>query len=350
MSDVYSSTEANNLIIKYSAHNNIRGIYEMLITFTIYFSSLIGAYWAYQQHHFIVILPFIFFNALSMMRLFTLEHDCGHGSLFTSKALNIWFGRLASIITLTPFYPWRWRHLSHHRIVNHIENRTINKTERRDIGYVLLYTVSEYQKKTKVNKLLYKVIHNPILYYMILAPFSFIFISRFMGSLEDLPEDHHKQHMHSILLNNLFTLSYYALYLYFFGIQFLITVYLTSAIFAAACGTWFFQVQHIFPGTKFFSDNDQQGVDSTFQVTSFYKLPILLDWFTCSIGYHHIHHLFPTIPGYNLKKCYRENPLLHTVNIVTLRDTLKIMRLKLYDNIKLHRLISWKEYYQQYSE
>ena len=156
--------------------------------------------------------------------------------------------------------------------------------------------------------------------------------------------------MHSILLNNLFTLSYYALYLYFFGIQFLITVYLTSAIFAAACGTWFFQVQHIFPGTKFFSDNDQQGVDSTFQVTSFYKLPILLDWFTCSIGYHHIHHLFPTIPGYNLKKCYRENPLLHTVNIVTLRDTLKIMRLKLYDNIKLHRLISWKEYYQQYSE
>jgi acyl-lipid omega-6 desaturase (Delta-12 desaturase) len=350
MSDLYSSTEANNLILKYRANNNIRGIYEILTTLTIYFATLIGSYWAYQHNSFICIIPLIFFNALSMVRIYVLEHDCSHGSLFAFKVLNIWFGRLASLITLTPLYAWRWRHLVHHKIVNSIENRTISQRDRRDTGYVILDTVSEYQKKSKVNKLLYKLMCNPFLYYIVLAPFYFIVMLRFTGKMEDHPEEYKKKHRHSTLLTNLCCLLYYALFLHFFGITFFMNVYLISLIFATAFGTWLFQVQHIFPETKFFSSQDEGFLDFTFQTTSFYKLPRLLDWFTCSIGYHHIHHVFPIIPGYNLKKCYDENPMLHAVHTVTIWDTLKIMRLRLYDDVKSHRLIPWKEYYQQFSE
>lgn len=350
MSDLYSSEDANNLTLKYRAHSSIRGVFEVLITLTIYFASLIGSCYAYQHNHFICIIPLIFLNALSVVRIYVLEHDCSHGSLFAFKVLNIWFGRLTSLITLTPFYAWRWRHLGHHKTVSNIENQTIRPTDRRDTGYVILDTVSEYHKKSKANKLLYQLMYNPILYYIFIAPCYFIVMYRFTGSMEGLPEDYRKKHRHSILLTNLFCLIYYALFLYSFGIQFLMTVYLVSLILAVAFGTWLFQVQHIFPGTKFFSDQHEESSDFTFQTTSFYKLPTILDWFTGSIGYHHIHHVFPIIPGYNLKKCYRENPILHAVHTVTLRDTLKIMQLRLYDDVKLHRLLSWKEYYQQYSE
>ena len=350
MSDLLSSIETNNLIRKYEAHNNIRGLYEVFITFTIFFATLIGAHWAYQQHNIIFLLPLIFFNSLSIMRLYVLEHDCSHGSLFYFKALNVWVGRLISPIAMTPFYPWRWRHLYHHKTINNIEHHMVSRSDRRDIGYVYFDTVSEYQKKTKINKLLYKLMGNPFLYYMILAPLYIIIVSRFPEDMEDQPVECQKKLRHSILLTNIFILIYYALFVYFFGIKFFLTVYLISSILAIAYGTWLFQIQHIFPGTKFFSYEDENFVDFTFQSTSFYKLPKLLNWFSFSIGYHHIHHLFPTIPGYNLKQCYDENPMFQDVSTVTLWDTPDIMKFRLYDDVKLHRLIAWKEYHRHYPE
>lgn len=349
MQDVYSSDVANNIKIKYKGHNNIRGLYEVFITLALYFATLLGTYWAYKHQNWVLMLPFLFLNALSLVRIYILEHDCSHGSLFPFKVLNLWAGRLISIITLTPFYAWRSKHLGHHKIVSNIQTRSTHKLVRKDIGYVLFYTVSEYQKKDKKNQLLYKLMCNPFLYYLILAPLYFIVVNRFPIDTADYPEEYRKKYVHSVLLTNLAVIPYYALFLYFFGMQFLI-VYLISLVLATAYGTFLFQVQHIFPETKFFANTDENVWNSVFITTSFYKLPRILDWFTCSIGYHHIHHLFPTIPGYNLKKCYEDNPILHTVNTVTMSDTLKIISLRLYDDIKLHRMLTWKDYFQHYSK
>lgn len=97
---------------------------------------------------------------------------------------------------------------------------------------------------------------------------------------------------------------------------------------------------------KYEAHNNIRGLYEVF--ITFYKLPKLLNWFSFSIGYHHIHHLFPTIPGYNLKQCYDENPMFQDVSTVTLWDTPDIMKLRLYDDVKLHRLIAWKEYHKHY--
>jgi omega-6 fatty acid desaturase (delta-12 desaturase) len=59
------------------------------------------------------------------------------------------------------------------------------------------------------------------------------------------------------------------------------------------------------------------------QGSSFYKLPRILQWFSGNIGFHHIHHLSPRIPNYNLEKCHQADPLFQQVKPITLFSSLK---------------------------
>ncbi len=68
----------------------------------------------------------------------------------------------------------------------------------------------------------------------------------------------------------------------------------------------------------------------------------MLQWFTGNIGFHHIHHLSPRIPNYNLQKCHDENPILQTVSTLTLPESLKTPALTLWDE-KQRRLVTFRE-------
>jgi omega-6 fatty acid desaturase (delta-12 desaturase) len=65
--------------------------------------------------------------------------------------------------------------------------------------------------------------------------------------------------------------------------------------------------------------------------SSFYKLPKVVQWFTGNIGFHHIHHLSPDIPNYNLEKCHKADPLFRQVKPVTLWASIKALRFRLWD-------------------
>jgi omega-6 fatty acid desaturase (delta-12 desaturase) len=75
---------------------------------------------------------------------------------------------------------------------------------------------------------------------------------------------------------------------------------------------------------------------------SFYKLPGLLQWFTGNIGFHHVHHMRPGIPNYNLERCYHEVPELQAVTPVTLFSSLKSIHQNLYDEER-QRMVSFRE-------
>ena len=61
------------------------------------------------------------------------------------------------------------------------------------------------------------------------------------------------------------------------------------------------------------------------------KLPGPLRFFTGNIGLHHIHHLNARIPNYNLQRAHRESPIFRQVPTLTLRDGLRAVNLKLWD-------------------
>jgi fatty acid desaturase len=71
-----------------------------------------------------------------LVRLFMIQHDCGHGSFFRRRRANDWLGRALGVLTLTPYDHWRRTHAVHHA--------TSGNLDRRGTGDVATLTVREY--------------------------------------------------------------------------------------------------------------------------------------------------------------------------------------------------------------
>ena len=72
-----------------------------------------------------------------LVRLFLIQHDCGHGAFFRQNALNDWVGRALGVLTFTPYDYWKRNHAIHHG--------TANNLDRRGIGDIETLTVEEYR-------------------------------------------------------------------------------------------------------------------------------------------------------------------------------------------------------------
>ena len=115
------------------------------------------------------------------------------------------------------------------------------------------------------------------------------------------------------------------------GFKAYVLIQLPVAIVAGAAGVWLFYVQHQFEGVQWRRREDWDYAGAALYGSSFYKLPKVLQWFTGNIGFHHIHHLSPAIPNYNLEKCHRESPLFREVKAVTLWSSMKSLSFRLWD-------------------
>jgi omega-6 fatty acid desaturase (delta-12 desaturase) len=108
-------------------------------------------------------------------------------------------------------------------------------------------------------------------------------------------------------------------------------VQLPTLLIAGAFGVWLFYIQHTFEGAYWVRQQDWDHTQASVVGSSYYDLPRVLHWFTGNIGYHHIHHLAPRIPNYRLRAAFQSDPTLQGTPRLTLRDSLKCARLKLWD-------------------
>jgi omega-6 fatty acid desaturase (delta-12 desaturase) len=115
------------------------------------------------------------------------------------------------------------------------------------------------------------------------------------------------------------------------GISTFIAIQFPIIYFSFAIGLWLFYIQHQFEGVYWSEDKEWNHVKASLEGSSFYKLPAVLRWFTGNIGYHHIHHLRPRIPNYNLRKCFNEIPELQKVKTITFFSGFKSMNQHLWD-------------------
>jgi omega-6 fatty acid desaturase (delta-12 desaturase) len=113
-------------------------------------------------------------------------------------------------------------------------------------------------------------------------------------------------------------------------------------VVAAGAGVWMFYVQHQFEDVYWERGEDWSYVSAALEGSSFYKLPRILQWFSGNIGFHHIHHLSPRIPNYNLEKCHQADPLFQTVKAVTLFSSFKSLTFRLWDEQR-RKLISYRD-------
>ncbi|HTE45575.1 MAG TPA: fatty acid desaturase [Gemmatimonadaceae bacterium] len=265
-----------------------------------------------------------------LIRTFIIMHDCSHGSFFSSKRANAIVGWIAGVLTLTPFGQWRHEHSLHHA--------SSGDLNRRGHGDVETLTVREYGALSRGARLRYRLMRNPLVLFG-LGPIHFVLSNRVPPRGADAQT---KRGRVSVWSTNAGILALYVGVSLWIGWGATLLLYGPAMYLAAAAGIWLFYVQHQFEGTYWQEHSDWDYATSAIRGSSYLRLPAVLRWFTGSIGVHHVHHLGPRIPNYALLRCHEDNALFHDVTVITLAQSLRTLRLTLWDETR-QQLVGFRD-------
>jgi omega-6 fatty acid desaturase (delta-12 desaturase) len=304
------------IVAKYQKPSLWRALWQIVNTLGPYaflwylmYRSLAVSYW--------ITLPLAILAGAFLVRVFIIFHDCGHGSYFKYRKANDIVGFIAGVLTFTPYYHWRWEHAIHHASAGHLDKR--------GTGDVWTMTVQEYLESSRSRRFAYRLARNPIVLFVIGPLYLFIVRQRFPSA------EANRRERESVHWMNLAIFGMAAALSWIFGIKAYVLIQLTVMMVAGGAGVWMFYVQHQFEGVYWERGEDWDYTKAALQGSSFYKLPKVLQWFSGNIGFHHIHHLSPRIPNYNLERCHQADPLFQNVKPITLLSSLKSFTFRLWD-------------------
>jgi acyl-lipid omega-6 desaturase (Delta-12 desaturase) len=256
--------------------------------------------------------------AAFLVRLFMIQHDCGHGAFFRLKAANAWTGRLAGVLTMTPYDYWRRTHAIHHATSGHLD--------RRGLGAVEMLTVAEYLSLSRIKRLAYRAYRNPLVMFGLGPAYMFIFQHRIPIGLMGDPRA-----WLSVGGANLGIALILLLEISVAGAVGAIVVHTLVVLMAATVGLWLFYVQHQFENGYWARTGAWTPQEAALYGSSHLVLPPVLRWLTANIGAHHIHHVSSRIPFYRLPEVMRDHPELNARGRLTLRESFRSARLALWD-------------------
>ena len=274
-----------------------------------------------------LVVPLAILAGGILVRVFIIFHDCGHGSYFKSRGANDAVGFVTGVLTFTPYYHWRWEHAIHHASAGDLDKR--------GTGDVWTMTVQEYLESSRWKKFAYRLSRNPFILFVIAPLFLFLLRQRFPSPKASERERHSVWAMNAAILGMALGLTWLV------GLKAYLIIQLIILMVAGGAGVWMFYVQHQFEDVYWERGEDWSYVAAALQGSSFYKLPRVLQWFSGNIGFHHIHHLSPRIPNYNLEKCHQADPLFQQVKPITLFSSFKSATYRLWDE-KNKKLVGYR--------
>jgi acyl-lipid omega-6 desaturase (Delta-12 desaturase) len=317
------------IVAPYARANHRRAVGQLLNTglpFLILMAALIYGARTHQWLTFPLALPAVFL----LVRLFAIQHDCGHGSFFASRRANDLLGRAIGLVTLTPYAFWRNSHAIHHA--------TSGNLDRRGIGDITMVTVREYLALSLWRRLLYRAYRHPLVLFG-LGPFYMFIIRNRIPTGSPIRQ---RKAWGSILGTNAVLAAIVVSMMLTVGGRAFMLAYLPVILLAASTGMWLFYIQHQFEHVYWASGPDWDFHEAALKGSSFYDLPAVLHWLTGYIGFHHIHHVCSKIPNYRLRHCFYQNPEFREVRRLTLLDSLKCARFGLWDEER-QLLVSFRQ-------
>jgi omega-6 fatty acid desaturase (delta-12 desaturase) len=250
------------------------------------------------------------------IRVFVLQHDCGHASLFGSKRLNDRMGTMLSWWTGVPFEPWRTEHQWHHTHQGKLDKRGVDRVNSP-------MTVREARNDPKAADKRSRFISLPTV--MVVGAWSLLVKrKRLTGFFPFRPGFPNRVPNRAIQVRGmLLTLLPYATLqlclLAALGLRSWAIV-LFACMVGGAGGALLFWMQHNFEHGFHAAGEEWDFVSVAVQGSSYFRLGPVLRWVTGSIGLHHVHHLNPRIPNYRLEPARRAVPALAEVDPLTLAD------------------------------
>jgi len=314
----------------YNVPSNVRGIVELGITLLPLAALWTVAWLAFRLGHgwaaIIAAVPAAGF----LVRLFMIQHDCGHGSFFSGRRVNNWVGRFIGVLTLTPYDAWRREHAIHHA--------TSGNLDRRGTGDIDTLTVNEYLARSRLGRLKYRLYRHPVVMFGVGPACFFLLQQRVPAN----PLSAGWQAWVSTMATNGAIVLVFVALAWAVGIKAFLLVHLPIVLIAASVGVWLFYVQHQFEHTSWDHNGAWSLHGAGLHGSSHYDLPAVLRWFTANIGVHHVHHLSSRIPYYRLPRVLRDFPELRHVGRLTLAESFRCVRLALWDGAQ-RRLVSFRE-------
>jgi omega-6 fatty acid desaturase (delta-12 desaturase) len=271
---------------------------------------------------YLLTLALVVLAAGLLVRVFIVQHDCGHGSFFRSRRLNDLVGMACSVLTFTPYASWRRQHSCHHRNWNNLDRRESGA----DL-YSSCITLAEYQALSPWRRWVYRLTRHPVFTQIVLPPLIFLVLYRVPF---DTPKSWVRERR-SVYWTNLAIAVVLGGLALLVGVRQVLLVHLPVMVVASMMGVLLFALQHRYEGVLWARQPEWGMADAALGGSSYLKLPRILQWFTGIIGFHHIHHLSPLVPNYRLQRCHEAVPALQAATVLTWRDIAGALRMTLWD-------------------
>lgn len=315
-----------NIIGKYNKASAAKSWWQIANTLIPYLGLWVLMYYSLGISYWLT-LGLAVIAAGFLVRIFIIFHDCGHGSFFRSSKANEIVGIIMGMLVFTPYHRWHYEHMVHHR--------TVGNLDKRGMGDVYTMTVEEYKNSSPTKRFWYRMYRNPVLLLLIVPFFLFTIVYRLPGGDRSRKMD---LQTHLTTLALIIAVVLVSLWI---GWKAFLLIQVPVLLMASIAGVWLFYVQHQYKDVVWERTENWDYQKIAMEGSSFVKLPRILQFFSGNIGYHHIHHLGPKIPNYNLEKCCRENPAFQKKPL-SLRQAIQSTRYRLWDE-ENHRLVSYRQ-------
>lgn len=329
-----SAREWLSILARYREPSTARSLFELAATL-VPFLALWALAWATLSISVWLALAVALLNGAFLVRIFIIQHDCGHGAFLRNRRAQDWVGRVLGVLTLTPYAVWRRTHAIHHAHHGDLDHR--------GIGDVTTLTVEEYRARNRFGRLLYRLYRHPVVLFVLGPSYLFILQNRLPLGLMNQGW----RYWTSAMGTNAMIGIALGLIVWFGGLWPVLVIFLPTSVIAATIGVWLFYVQHQFEETHWAKGDDWQLHNAALEGSSHYVLPQPLRWFSGNIGIHHVHHLYSRIPFYRLPEVIRDHAELAEAQRLTIRDSLRTVKLHLWDEAQ-GKLTSFRDAEQRY--
>jgi len=317
------------MVAPYRGADRLRSLAQLGTTTICFVALWFAMLWSLEVSYALTLLLAVPTSGF-MMRLFMIQHDCGHGSYFRSRRARDWVGFALGVLTLIPYEYWRRTHGYHHAHSGDLDFR--------GFGDMNTITVREYHALPRIRRLAYRIYRSPIILLGIGPAYQFLIKHRYPW---DIPRSW-KEAWTSVWWTNACLAALVVLMTLTIGFQRFVLIQAPVTLLSGLIGVWLFYVQHQFEDTYWHRHENWDFSEAALAGSSHLVLPRPFQWITANIGLHHVHHLNSLIPNYKLKACLDENPPLQNSRRITIADSWRLLRLSLWDE-DARRLIGFRD-------
>ena len=307
MKELRLATEA------YCRRDDRRAALSCGATFAVYFASLSALlFWPAPWP---IAASLILVNALSGVRLYVLQHDCGHHALFSARHVNDLAGYLLSTFTLTPYRAMQINHNAHHAHVGDLDARAT--------GEIQTMTLAEWRAAGPKARLRYRLYRNPFLMLPLGGILTYAVLYRW-------PRNAARIGRGGIIAQNAILALWLGL-VWWAGSGRGFALYGLTVLVAGSVGVFCVYLQHNFDGTRWDRPPRHDIRQASLHGSSALDLGWWFDLATANIAYHDLHHFNPRIPSYRLRQCHLSLRDRFGLPVIGWRAALQSFTLKLWD-------------------